>query len=602
MSVSNIVQSLETHRKFWGVRRWGLRLVAAKPGGLISLIYLAISLPTMLYLCFLTPPMQVADEGRHFLRACQIADGGIVSQIDANTNQAGGLLPLAESEFVRDKMRTDFLRDEDRLSTIRARLDALDRSSQKQAPLREKKFAAFPNPTIYPPALYLPQVAATWIARLFTDKVYVWFYSARVLNGLVAILLIFAALRIAATHQLLLLIPAVLPTSLYQLSSVSADAQIISLSILFVALCVRFLDTDDLALRTGLVVCLSLLTLGKPVHLPAGLLLLAAYRRLGWQRAIAFCAGAMGTAGGAYLCWSYLVRRFFAMAAAEFSGHNPYAQIIFIKAHPISAAKIVLGTLWHQDKKLIVELIGRFGWVALPLPHWFYVVTIGIGLAIVACVLINLGRGKFVCLIVAGLTAGGLVLAVVLGGFVLWMPVGSRQVPWVQGRYLLPALAILAFGSPPLNKFRDLSRSVLTVLILVFISLSCFWTVRIVKHYYFAMSNIRGRKIQEVYYEPPPRTCPASLGPANSNWWGIVITGRTTVHNQNYRVVLTEDDGIIVNESDPILSGGDGSRWLLNVWNVNKVIQGRLWFAAGKSACHFGDIQFGAYPTPVPPA
>jgi len=54
-----------------------------------------------------------------------------------------------------------------------------------------------------------------------------------VLNGLVAILLVFAALRIAKTHQLLLFIPAVLPMSLYQISSISTDAMIIGLSIVF---------------------------------------------------------------------------------------------------------------------------------------------------------------------------------------------------------------------------------------------------------------------------------------------------------------------------------------------------------------------------------
>jgi uncharacterized membrane protein len=601
MPVLNIVPSLETHWARCGVLRSALWLARPHLRGLIPLIYFAISLPTMLYLCFLTPPIQVADEGRHFLRACQIADGQIVSQIDANTSQAGGLLPLAESEFVRDKMSTDFLRNEDRLPTIRARLDALDRSSQNQAPLREKRFAPFPNPTIYPPALYLPQVAAIRIAQLFTDKVYVWFYSARVLNGLVSILLISAALRIAATHQLLLLIPAVLPTSLYQLSSVSTDALIIALSILFVALCIRFLDTDGLAIRSGLVFCLCLLTLGKPVHLPAGLLLLAAYGRLGWQRATVFCAGATGAAGGAYVYWSYLVRRFFAIAAADHPGRNPPAQIVFVMAHPISVAKMILGTLWYQGKVVIAEIIGGVGWwPTYPLPPWFYVVTIGIGLAIFACVLVNLDRGDFVCFAAAHLAAGGLVLAVLLAGFILWTPLGYNGIPSVQGRYLLPALAILAFGSPPINRFRDLSRSLLPVLILIFILLSYFWTVRIVKHYFFPTSNIRDRKIREFYYEVPPRSCPASLETDIRDWFSVLETGRTTAHNRNYRVILSEDDGTILGESDPMLMGGDGSRWRLHIWNVNRFARGRLWFAVGKSACHFADIQFRPYE--IPPA
>ena len=194
MTPLTIAPLLKAHNAFCKVCGSALWLTRLNLRPLIPLIYLAISVPTMLYLCFLIPPMQVADEGRHFLRACQIANGGILSQIDPETHQAGGILPLAVSEFVRDKMQIATLQKEDRLVTIRARLDALNRSSQNQAPLREKRFAAFPSSTIYPPALYLPQIAAIWIARLFTDKVYVWFYSARVLNGLVNILLILRCL------------------------------------------------------------------------------------------------------------------------------------------------------------------------------------------------------------------------------------------------------------------------------------------------------------------------------------------------------------------------------------------------------------------------
>jgi uncharacterized membrane protein len=552
--------------------------------------------------------MQVADEGRHLLRAFQIATGGILSQIDPETHQAGGILPLAVFEFVHDKMQIATLQKEDRLATIRARLDLLDRSSRNQVPLREKRFAAFPNATIYPPVLYLPQAAAIWIARQFTDKVYVWFYSARVLNGLVAILLIFSALRIATTHQLLLLIPAVLPTSLYQQSSVSSDASIIGLSIFFVALCIRFIGTDNLAIRTGLVISLCLLTLGRPVHLVAGLLLVGAYRRLGWQRAIAFCAGAISLAGAAYACWSFIVRPFFALAAPESPDRNPHAQILFVTAHPISTAMMVLRTLWlgrtpfgsgiaGNSRMGPFSLIGRFGWGDLPLPSWFYWATIGIALAILACVLANLNINDFVCLAIACLAAGGLVVAIVLASFVLWMPPGSRDA-LVFGRYALPALAILVFGSPPLNKFSDFSRSILTILIIFLAFLSCFWTVRIVKHYYFSSSTTRGRNVQELYYELPAQSCPASLQTDLRTWFSVVVSGVTTVPNRDYRVVLSDDHGMILGESDPVLIGGDGSRWRLHSWNINRTELGHLWFAVGKSACHFAEIQFSSYVIP----
>ncbi len=377
---------------------------------LIPFIYLAISVPVILYLCFLIPPMQVRDEGRHFLRACQVAEGGILPEIEAGSGKAGGVLPIAEFEFVHAKMSTGFLRNEDRIRTIRGRLEALDRESQRQAPLGERRFAVFPGATIYPPPLYLPQVAAIRIAQLFLSKVYVWFYAARVLNGLFAVLLVFAALRIAPMHQLLLVIPAVLPMSLYQFSSVSSDALIIGVSIAYVALCFRFLETDGLAIRSGLLCCLCLLTLGKPVHLPAGMLLLAVYRRLGWRRAAGFCSGAMAVAAGAYLWWSHLVRRFFALSAEGFRDpHGMGTQTAFAIAHPILLTKVLLRTLWHQGKFIGEDVIGYFGWGGLPLPPWLYLVLAGIGLAIILCVVVNLNRGDFARLTAAFLAAGGLV-------------------------------------------------------------------------------------------------------------------------------------------------------------------------------------------------
>jgi uncharacterized membrane protein len=604
------MQSVETQ----GQRR-GVRLLASVPAvatleRLIPVVYLAIGLPVMAYLCFLIPPIQGRDEGRHFLRACQIADGGILAQIDANTGQAGGMLPVAEAEFVRDKMSTDFLRREDLLPTIGERLKALDAASQSQAPLNERRFAAFAGATIYPPALYLPLVAGIRLAQVFSDKVYVWFYTARLLNGLTAVLLIFAALQIARTHQLLLVIPAVLPMSLLSISSISSDAQIVALSILFVALCIRFLGDDGLAIRAGLALCLGLLTLGKPVHIAAGALLLAAYGRLGWRRAAAFCAGVMALALGAYIGWAYLVRPFFAVSAQGFHGnHNPAMQIGFIKAHPILAAEVFPRTLWHQGRDIFKDFIGNIGWGGLPFPPLVYKASVGIGLAILCCVAVNLDRRDLASSALAGLGAGGFLFAVLLAGFVLWTAVGAPQVDRIQGRYLLPGLALLIFGSPPLKRFRGLTRYLLPALTFVFVLLSCVWTLRIVSHYYFSSSSLLGKNIRALYYEADSQWCPASPDDEMADWFAVVESGRATAHNQNYRILLSEDDGTILGESDPVLMGGNGSRWRLRIWQplcvrvpAQCIVSGgrHLWYAAGKSACHFADIK--VLPDPIPPA
>ena len=116
-------------------------------------------------------------------------------------------------------------------------------------------------------------------------------------------------------------------------------------------------------------------------------------------------------------------------------------------------ATVVLHTLWHQGEPIVFDLVGRFGWGLPGFPPWFYVVVLGIGLAICFSITVNLHRSDLACVVSAGFTAGAVLLAVLLGGFVLWTPVGDNEVFWVQGRYTLPALAVLTFGTPPLKRF-----------------------------------------------------------------------------------------------------------------------------------------------------
>lgn len=564
---------------------------------LVPLLYLTVALPTVLFLCFLMPPMQSPDEGRHFLRACQIAQGQFLSQIDARTGDAGGVLPSAESEFVRDKMRTDFLRAQDRLRTVSERLAALDLSAQRQSPLSERRFTSFPGTAVYPPVLYLPQAIGIRLARLFSSKVYVLFYSARVLNALVAIALVFLALYLAPSHQYLLFVPAVLPMSLYQFSSVSSDAAIIAVCALFVALCIRFVDDDGKVLRLGLILSLLLLTLGKPVHLPAALLLLAAHKRLGWRRTLLFFLPVVAVCGTAYVVWARMASAFFSKAGADSPDRNPAMQIHLLGEHPLALLNVLLATLKHQGWSITGEVIGFFGWLALSLPTWFYEISFAIGAAMVGCLLVNAKAMQRVSFIWGALAAFGTVLAVCLGAYILWTPPGSPEVIGIQGRYLIPAFILLLFMAPPLSALSTSSRVFVYALTIGFFLLSAFWTVRIVDHYYFPRSELIGDNVFKLY-KPSAQSCPASIGSLTLSWFSAVETGQAMAHDPAYRIVLAEDDGTIVGESDPVLIGGGPTQWRANMWNPDSAERIDSWLILGNSACRFGHVELR--PRPIP--
>ncbi|MGH9437105.1 MAG: DUF2142 domain-containing protein [Terriglobia bacterium] len=564
----------------------------------VPVIYLVVALPVALLLCYLVPPNQPADEGRHFLRACQIAEGQILPQIDSTTQEAGGFLPAAVVDFVRDKMDPKYYRNEDRLHTIGARLRALDLAAQRQRPLSEKEFGMFPGSALYPPALYLPQAAGVLLARAFSDKVYIWFYAARVANAVMAVLLIFLALLLTPGYRLLLLIPAILPMSLYQISSVSCDAGIISVSILFAALCIRFFSADGWLIRAALVACLALLTLAKPVYLPFALLLIPAYKRLGWRRAIQFCVAAIVISAGAYLTWSYLVRPIFPMASVGWQGRNPSAQVHFILAHPTGFVIVLLHTLKWDARGLIPEMIGIFGWVAIEIPSWFYRVTY----AFFACVFILMAlqsrRAEFSKLLWGSVAVVSMLISIPLALFVIASPVGATHVEGLQGRYFIPLLALLPFFVPPLKRFTRRPRFALAFLTLSFFSVSVFTTVRILDHYYFPESKLVGDDIHSRFREVSSQSCPASIQVKyTSGYFSVIERGQADVPGE-FRVLITDENGIILGESDPALAGADfpynllpgssHSKWFVHIWRLNGFATLHSWLIRGNTACKFG--------------
>ena len=574
-------------------------------GSVVPYIYLIISLPTALLLCFLTPPMQSPDEGRHFLRACQIAFGQIVSQIDPRAQQAGGLLPAAASDFVRDKMTPDYFRQEERYHTIGERLRALDEAARAQRPLNELKFASFPGATIYPPSLYIPQSVGVALARVFSSKVYIWFYSARVLNAIIAIAVIFIALRLAPAYQLALLIPAMLPMSLFLISTISSDAGFIALSIFFVALCVRFLDRDSLSIRVALTGCLLLLVTGKPVYLPFAFLILAAHKRLGWRRAVLFFCTAVAVAASGYVAWSLAVRAFLSLAGQDFPGHNPSTQLRFIAVHPVSFALIMLRTLRVDRYWLLREMIGRFGWTDLPLPAWFYELWLGFFLVVLLFILANRKTTGLTRPFWAALAAVSTLGAILIAGFVLWTPVGSDLIVLIQGRYFIPILPIVAFFFPRVNQFTARSKRALHVLVFALLALSTVASIRIVKGYYFPESIFVGRNVYQLFPATTAQSCPAEVQSRSSSWFSNVAQGRA--HMRGYfRVLVADEQETVVAESDPFLADNNlfdilrpSAKWRVHVWNVNQGGTLRYWLVTGHDACTFGPaIKFEPYQLP----
>ena len=245
---------------------------------------------------------------------------------------------------------------------------------------------------------------------------------------------------------------ALLPSSLYQASVISADPVTTGIVLIFLALVISaFLSKTALSRRrlfalVGLTIVLGLVKqnyalLGLAVlFIPGGAfssakqhLSIKLFAMLGWL--VAFVSA---TAKGLVYSGAIAQYRGDLMNDISLSG-----QLLWMVTHPIGALEVFYKTFstsledWHQS------LIGIFGYTTVPVP--FFVVLVYSVLIFLLAIYADAPRKRIHAWLIFGISlASALSIVVVLYG--TFTPVGSESVAGVQGRYFIPVLLPLVYG------------------------------------------------------------------------------------------------------------------------------------------------------------
>lgn len=355
-----------------------------------------------------TPPFAVPDEQSHFWRAMAIAHGHFVAThgldttlVAKSTQTFAWVMARAEPrESLREKMRV---------------VRALPFDGRSGGPIR---FAAWYTP--------LPYVATSAVAALPLRPVVV-FYGGRVANLLAAVFLITLAIRAAPQHGTVIAAAGLLPMTLYELGSWSADAATIALAWLFLALLLEPPRRVGLVAVAGLAVGLC-----KPAYFLIALLALVSEFR--WRDRAAILSA---TAAGTML--SVIVARLGAYNAREGLPVDAAAQIRCVAAAPFHFASVALHDLLSNGRFYVEEMVGRFGANELKLSP-FVIAAEVVLLAVVA-----LGTGaawRARARVIAVLIASGSVGVILLSQYLIWSIVCGDSIKGVQGRYFLEILPL----------------------------------------------------------------------------------------------------------------------------------------------------------------
>jgi uncharacterized membrane protein len=371
-------------------------------------LFAAAALLLGLTYVFVTPPFAVPDESNHFWRALAVGRGHLLATrgLDAMP------MPQTVEDFTWVIGRTSPAQT---LSEKLKTAAALRHDGRMGRPIR---FAAWYSP--------FPYVATGLVAALPLRPVIV-FYGGRIANLLVAVLLIALAIRAAPQYGAIFAAAALLPMSLYELASLSADAPTIVLAWLFTALLLAP------PRRTWLI---ALAGFGSGLCKPAYFLvaLLVFVTPLRWRQRLAILGA---TAFGTLL----------AIAAAQRGAYNPRrglpvdagAQLRCIASDPIHFAQVALHDAVTNGRFYIEEMIGRFGANELKLSPAVITLEILLLLGVaLSCGGALRARVRVTALAIVAMTVAGILLS----QYLIWSVVCGDAIEGVQGRYFLEILPL----------------------------------------------------------------------------------------------------------------------------------------------------------------
>jgi uncharacterized membrane protein len=400
----------------------------------ISKIVLLLGAITGFIFVLITPPFQVPDEGAHFFRAYQTAT--LQLKLENRDGRIGADLP-------RSLLSTRMLFDGFALHPDQK----VDRSLYARALDLNYSENAFCSTILpYPPVAYVAQAAGIAIGKTVSPAPIVGFYFARIMNLALFLFLILCAIRLMPSMKWGMALLALMPMTLYEASSVSADAYTIGISFLMIAFLLNLATGEGTlsAREIGFMLAGTvLLALAKPGYSPLALLaFLVPRERFETGSRKFLVTGGMSII--VLMIGIFSIRTMPGLVLGP-PGVDSAAQLRFILAHPFVYLAVLFRCIFRASQ--FGSFIGWFGWLELRLPLW---IIVPYGLLLISAAFekrpIFVNRKKY--LYIAGLFV--LLAAVIFTiQYLSYTPVGKRSIDSVQGRYFIPfaPLALLIFNS-----------------------------------------------------------------------------------------------------------------------------------------------------------
>jgi uncharacterized membrane protein len=452
-----------------------------------------ISLATFfgLIFCFIAPPFFALDESVHFNHAYQVSGGHIYPQ-KLNDKYYGG--------YINDKVDDSVLKSlEYRSKQPNFRTTFLDNFKERsKLPGSGKVMSIFNSTAVYPPIAYIPQATGILIGRILHLPTIYLLYLGRLFNLAVWIALVALAIRLMPVGKWALVVIALLPTSIVQVSSLSADAITISLAFITAAFVFKLaLEKELLKTRQYLILgaLVALLAFTKQSYFCFAFLVFALSPNK-FQTKVSYWLKTLSIVMLSIVpiaLWTWSVRKI-DITLPAWPDHPPInasAQLHnFLHQPQDFGFSIWSSYLTGRGDITVNTFIGQFGRVYdLHLPQFIVILTYFIILLALLkeeniAKLKNTLRLRLSALGVLLMTLG--ILTTIL--YFTYSQIGGHYVDGIQARYFLPLMILLI----PIFKFRNRRWLKIEVSSKLFVASSAglllISTVMMIHRFYYAWS------------------------------------------------------------------------------------------------------------------
>jgi uncharacterized membrane protein len=423
-------------------------------------VFLAIALPVSTVFTFITPPLQVPDEGSHFLRAYELAEFKLVNK---NKTSPESIMKL-DSAFGH-------------LHFLAGEKTSIDEIKKHLGDKLEPGKRAHSSPPAYT-IPYIPPAIGILIGKTMDSSPLTIMYLGRIFNLLISILLIFFAIRITPQFKWIFFLLAMMPKTLFLFGSISYDSLTISLSFFTTAVflyyafkCERKLDFKDLGVIAVLVL---LLLLCKPPYFLVGMLFFfIPPKKFGYlYKYIMILCGVVVVAVIIFKAGPAAVSYFSAPGSgtqvtqadpgtsnAPLPVIRPDDQIkIILNDVPAYLKLITKSGFVYFRSYILNSFVGLLGWIDVKLPAiltYSYLIIILLAALSLSGETVTLGIGKKTLLIFLLLAT---YIVVESAMFIYATRPGRDRVFGVQGRYFIPMapLFFMLFYNSYLNPILNL--------------------------------------------------------------------------------------------------------------------------------------------------